>query len=340
MKRIVWTLVLILGLALALAGLRALRGPADPGRTAMVVYGDILDRIAARGKVEAKTTVDLAGKIDGRIQSISVKEGDWIERDQVVITMDDGYARAALSQARAELKDAELNYARFRRLLTSKAVSKAEFDQAAVKRDLARAHLEMAEALLNDMSIATPIAGKAIAKYREAGESVKAGIPILTIADVSAVRVRAEIDEDDVGRLVVGQEASITSDAYPGRVFIGTVIEIGERVGKRSIKLEDPSKITDTKVLEAKIELPEAVKSDLKLGMTVDLKIDVVRRDHVLKIPRRAIRQDENGSYVQVVKGDRGGSRPEIRRVVVGAVDRWDAEVLQGLKEQEKVVIP
>jgi RND family efflux transporter MFP subunit len=305
-----------------------------------VVYGDILDRIAARGKVEAKTTVDLAGKIDGRIRSISAEEGDLIAQDRVVITMDDEYAKAAVSQARAELKDAELNYARIRRLLDSKAVSAAEFDEASVKRDLARAHLEMAEALLSDMYIASPISGKVIAKYREAGESVKAGSPIVTIADVSAVRVRAEIDEDDVGRLALGLEVAITTDAYPGLVFTGKVIEIGERVGKRAIKLEDPSKISDTKVLEAKIELLEPVKLDLKLGMTVDVKIDVVRRDHVLKVPRRVIRQDENGSYVQIVKADGSAVRPEGRRVILGAMDRWDAEVLQGLNEQEKVVIP
>jgi RND family efflux transporter MFP subunit len=340
MKRGIWIAVLILAAGLFVLGVRTMRGPADAGRTVTVVYGDILDRIAARGKVEAKTTVDLAGKMDGRIRSIAVKEGDAAARNQVVITLDDEYAKAAVSQARAELKDAELNYARGRQLLESKAVSKAEFDEAAVKRDLARAHLDMAEALLNDMSIASPITGRVIGKYREAGESVKAGIPILTIADVSAVRVRAEIDEDDVGRLALGQEAAITSDAYPGRIFTGKVIEIGERVGRRSIKLEDPSKISDTKVLEAKIELPETAKSDLKLGMTVDLKIDRVRRDRVLKIPRRAIQQNENGSYVQVVKGDRGEKRTEVRRVVLGAMDRWDAEVLQGLKEKEKVVIP
>ncbi len=373
MKRGIGLAVFVLAAGLIVLGVRMLRGPADAGRTVTVVYGDILDRIASRGKVEAKTTVDLAGKVDGRIRSIAVKEGEGVARDQVVITMDDEYAKAALDQARAELKNAELNYARSRRLLESKAVSKAEFDEAAVKRDLSRAHFEMAESLLKDMYIASPLSGKVIAKYREAGESVKAGMPILTIADVSSIRVRAEIDEDDVGRLVLGQEAAITSDAYPGRVFTGRVIEIGERVGKRAIKLEDPSKITDTKVLEAKIELqniesggpcgfqisnlefeisnaprapaqaraePDACLSPFKLGMTVDVKIDVVRRDHVLKIPRRVIQRDESGSYVKVVKDDRGGSLPEIRRVVPGAVDRWDAEVLQGLKEQEKVVIP
>jgi len=340
MKRGIWIAVFITAAVLIIFGVRALRGPAGPDRTATVVYGNILDRIAARGKVEARTTVDLAGKIDGRIRSITVKEGESVARDQVVITMDDEYARAAVDQATAERKDAELNYRRNRRLLESKALSKAEFDEAAVKRDLARAHLDMAESLLNDMHIATPITGRVIAKYREAGESVKAGIPILTIGDLSSIRVRAEIDEDDLGRLVLGQEASVTSDAYPGRFFTGKVIEIGERVGKRAIRLEDPSKISDTKVLETKIELPDAAKSELKLGMTVEVRIDVVRRDHVLKIPRRAIRQDEKGSFVLVVGGDGNGQMPEVRRVVPGAEDRWDAEVLQGLKEHEKVVIP
>lgn len=143
MKRGIWLAVFVLGAGLIVLGVRMLRGPADAGRTVTVVYGDILDRIASRGKVEAKTTVDLAGKVDGRIRSIAVKEGEGVSRDQVVITMDDEYAKAALDQARAELKNAELNYARSRRLLESKAVSKAEFDEAAVKRDLSRAHFEI-----------------------------------------------------------------------------------------------------------------------------------------------------------------------------------------------------
>lgn len=367
MKRVIGWAVFILAAGLVVAGLWTLRGPSGPGQTARATYGNILDRIASRGRVEAKTTVDLAGKVDGRIRSIAVKEGDEVAKDRTVIVMDDAYAKAAVDQARAELKDAELDYSRSRRLLQSNAASKSQFDSADAKRDLARASLEMAEALLRDMHIASPVSGKVIAKYREAGESVKAGSPILTIADTSAVRVRAEIDEDDVGHLALGQEASITADAYPGRVFTGKVIEIGERVGRRSIKLEDPSKISDTKVLEAKIELrkiesggpcgeegtgssdaprvpaqarakPDACLPPFKLGMTVDVKIDVVRADRVLKIPRRAIRQDENGSYVMVVKDGRG--RPEIRRVVLGAMDRWDAEVLHGLKEGEEVVIP
>jgi RND family efflux transporter MFP subunit len=340
MKRITWTWILILVAGLGGLGLWVARGHRDSDRIATVSYGDILDRIAARGRVEAKTTVDLACKLDGRIRSIAVKEGDEAAKDQILVTMDDEYAKAAVAQGRAELKDAELDYARSRRLLESNAVSTAEFDRAAARRDLSQARLDMAEAQLNDMYIVAPISGRVISRYREPGESVKAGIPILSLSDVSSIRVRAEIDEDDVGHLALGQEASIVSDAYPGRVFIGKVIEIGERVGKRSIKLEDPSKISDAKILETKIELPETTKTDLKLGMTVDVIIDVVQRRHVLVVPRRVIQEDKNGSSVTMAGNGLGGGKTEVREVVLGARDRWDVEVLQGLKENEKVVIP
>jgi RND family efflux transporter MFP subunit len=340
MKRVIWTGILILVAGLAGVGLWVARGPRDAAQIVTVSYGDILDRIAARGRVEAKTTVDLACKLDGRIRSIAVKEGDEVAKGQILVTMDDEYAKAAVAQGRAELKDSELDYARSRRLLESNAVSTAEFDRASARRDLARARLDMAEAQLNDMYIIAPISGRVISKYREPGESVKAGVPILSLSDVSSIRVRAEIDEDDVGRLALGQEASIESDAYPGRVFMGKVIEIGERVGKRSIKLEDPSKISDAKILEAKIELPESAKTDLKLGMTVDVKIDVVQRRHVLVVPRRVIQEDKNGFSVTMAGNEKGGRKAEVRKVVLGARDRWDVEVLQGLKENEKVVIP
>ncbi|HLG21722.1 MAG TPA: efflux RND transporter periplasmic adaptor subunit, partial [Candidatus Manganitrophaceae bacterium] len=315
-------------------GMRSFRTGENSAESALAAYGDIRDQIAARGKVEAKTTVDLSSKIDGRVKLLPVKEGEFVKEGAVVITLDDAYAKASVAQARAELKDAQLKYARAGRLFDTKAVPQAQLEEAESRFDLSKAQLERALALLEDMHIASPISGKVIDKYREVGESVKAGAPILTVADVSAVRVRAEIDEDDIGALALGQEATITSDAYPSRVFHGKVVEIGEEVGKRSIQIEDPSKITDTKVLEAKIDLAE--REAFKLGMTVDIKIDVVRRDHVLKIPRRAIRQDDGGPFVVVLKNN----RREVRRVVLGAVDPWDAEIRSGLLENEKVALP
>ncbi|HET6370909.1 MAG TPA: efflux RND transporter periplasmic adaptor subunit [Nitrospiria bacterium] len=334
MKRSVGIIILILLLAIGLAALWMRGGARDTSETTTVEYGNILKQIAARGRVEAKTTVDLSSKVDGRIEKLGAREGDRVDRGEEIITLEDDYARASIDQAKAELKEADRKYARTQRLFQSKAIPKSQLDEAETNQELARAQLERAQALMNDMHIASPIRGKVIDRYREAGESVKAGVPILTVADLSSIRVKAEIDEDDVGGLALKQIAVITSDAYPGRSFSGKVIEIGDQVGKRTIKLEDPSKISDTKILEAKIEIPQ--DTPFKLGMTVDIKIDLARRDHVLKIERRAIRHDERGDYATVLKD----GRKEIRRVELGAMDRWDAEVVKGLNEGEKVLLP
>lgn len=335
----------------------------NAGRSAGAVTvkpGGILRQISARGTVEARTSVDLASKLDGRIRRLSVAQGDPVRRDRVVVRLDDDYAQAMVDQAQARWRDAELKASRSRRLYASRSISKAEWDSAEIGLDIARADLKRAEALLNDMHIAAPLDGKVIETYREEGESVKAGVPILTVADVSIVRVRAEIDEDDVGMVALGQSAEITADAYPGRIVTGRVVEIGSRVGPRSIDPGDPSKITDTKILEAKIELPndpppdrceekstaspgasEAGRSNgcepfFKLGMTVDVRIELVKREGVLKIPLRTVERDSDGPFVTV---EESGGRKK-RRVVLGASDRWDTEVLEGLDENEKVVIP
>ncbi len=334
MKRSKWSLMILLALVLTMGGVWFLKTPSSPVKTVTVTYGRILDRIAAQGKIEARTTVDLASKLDGRIRTIAVGEGAAVTKNRAVVILEDEYARAHLSLARAEVRDAELKLERRRQLYLSRAISKAEIDEAEIALDLARARRDQAQALLSDTVIATPIPGRVIEKHREEGESVVAGVPIVTIADVSKLRVRAEVDEEDVGSLAVGLLAQITSDAFPGRIFTGRVSEIGERVGKRGIKPEDPSRIMDTKVLEAKIDLEDP--ADFKLGMTVDVMIELARRDRVLIIPRRAIRRDERGDYVQVLSD--GGS--EIRRIVLGVGDRWDAEVLEGLKPNDPVVIP
>jgi RND family efflux transporter MFP subunit len=334
MTRWIGIIFLILLLSIGLAALWKRGGVGETPETATVGYGNILKQIAARGRVEAKTTVDLSSKVDGRIKRLAAREGDRVDRGEEVITLEDDYARASIDQAKAELKEAERKYARTQRLFQSRAIPKSQLEEAETKLDLARARMEQAQSLMNDMHIASPIRGKVIDRYREAGESVKAGVPILTVADLSSIRVRAEIDEDDIGGLALGQTAAITSDAYPGRSFSGKVIEIGDQVGKRMIKLEDPSKISDTKILEAKIEIPQ--DTPFKLGMTVDIKIDLARRDHVLKIPRKAIQHDGRGAYATVVKD----GQKEVRRIVLGAMDRWDAEVVEGLHKGEKVILP
>lgn len=136
------------------------------------------------------------------------------------------------------------------------------------------ATVEYYRSLMEKTVIRAPISGKIIHKYLEEGEIVNTMSevsPLVDIADVERIRINAEVDETDAGKIGVGDPAEITSDTYPGKLFHGEIEEIAGYVGKRAIRPNNPAKNLDMKVIQVKIKLKE--KTPLKLGMTVDVRI-------------------------------------------------------------------
>ncbi len=138
-----------------------------------------------------------------------------------------------------------------------------------VKR--AEATVEYYQRLLEKSTIVAPISGKLIRKYLEEGEMVTSEIPMAAIADVEKIRINAEVDETDIGRVRLGDPAEVTSYAYPGKVFKGRIQEVADYVGTRKVKPNNPAVNLGLKVVQVKVELLE--KTPLKIGMTVDVKI-------------------------------------------------------------------
>jgi len=163
---------------------------------------------------------------------------------------------------------------------------------------------------------------------------VDISMPLMVLGDLQKVIVKAEVDETDVGKLSLGQRAEITADAYPGRVFPGKIYEIGQTVGKRKVRPEDPVKIQDMKVLELKIEITEG-GDELKLGMTVDVRIFVSQKDKVLVIPKGIVPLGAREATVRV----EGPSGSVVRVIRLASRDDENVEILDGLKEGERFVV-
>jgi ABC exporter DevB family membrane fusion protein len=198
----------------------------------------------------------------------------------------------------------------------------------------ARAELEHAWAVMKTTVVESTVNGKVTKKIVEPGEAVDIGLPLMVLGDVSKTIVKAEVDETDVGKLSVEQPVEITVDAFPGRMFRGRVIEIGQAVGKRKVRPDDPVKIQDMKVLETKVEVLEG-GSDLKLGMTVDVKIVGALKERVPVIPRALVPADGGETTLTVL----GESGPESRRVLTGLRDNTHAEVTSGVNIGERVLV-
>lgn len=149
-----------------------------------------------------------------------------------------------------------------------------EEDVALAQADLrlATTQLADAQAKYEKTLIKSPIEGLVLRKHHRAGESVSNSStvpdPILTVGDTSVLRVRVDIDETDVDRVRVGQKAYVTADAFGDQKFWGRVVRIGNQLGPKNVRTDEPTEKVDKKILETLIELDR--HSQLPDGLRVD----------------------------------------------------------------------
>jgi len=149
-----------------------------------------------------------------------------------------------------------------------------EEDQAFAEADLqlAKGQLAEAEARYEKTFIRSPIDGSVLRKHHRSGESVSNSStvpdPILTIGDRKTLRVRVDVDETDVSRVREGQRAYVTADAFGKQKFWGHVVRVGQQLGPKNVRTDEPTEKVDTKILETLVELDPGSK--LPDGLRVD----------------------------------------------------------------------
>jgi HlyD family secretion protein len=137
---------------------------------------------------------------------------------------------------------------------------------------LAQAQFSEAQARYEKTFIRSPIEGNVLRKHHRSGESVSNSStvpdPVLTIGDRKTLRVRVDVDETDVSKVQVGQKAYVTADAFNGRKFWGHVVRVGQQLGPKNVRTDEPTERVDTKILETLVELDPG--SRLPDGLRVD----------------------------------------------------------------------
>ncbi len=202
-----------------------------------------------------------------------------------------------------------------------------EIEVAQAKVTTAQAALADAQAALEAATLVAPFDGTVISTGAEVGDLVYSTTTVVTLADLSNLRVRAFVDETDISQVEIGQEVEITFDAFPGKQFRGQVLEVPLQgtLSQNVMTYEVPMSL----------EGPEDVP--LKTGMTANLKIVVGRRENVLLVPALAVQQGEEGNVVMVQDSPQG---PAMQTPVeVGLSDGLYVEVVRGLNEGDQVVI-
>jgi HlyD family secretion protein len=244
-------------------------------------------RIRAEGRLVAYpgAEVTVGSEVGGRIVRFTVREKDEVLRGTVIAELNDSELRASQAESRARMRevDADIRHidaelARLRPLESTAVVSRQSLDRlrhdresALARRELAAATIRRLDAALAKTRVVAPISGVVTVRHVNEGETVSAGAPIVTVADLSRVRIAAEVDEYDVQRLALGDPATITAEGYD-RSWRGRIEEIPDAVVTRKVNPRDPSRPTDVRVLVAKVRLD--APTTLKLGQRVEVEIE------------------------------------------------------------------
>jgi len=356
--RIIGILVL-LALFIGAGGVAWLRSEKSPKyRTAPVERGEIVATISASGTLNAVITVQVGSQISGRIKNLYADFNSRVEKGQLIARIDPDTFEAKVNQAKADVdnarvtvKDAKIKRDSRAALFQEGGISQEERDSAQASYDSAAARVEAALAALRaaqvdlDRSyIYAPVNGVVIARNVDVGQTVAASLQAPTLfliaEDLTKMQVDTNVDEADISRIQVGQQASFTVDAFPGEMFKGQVVQI------RQAPIVQQNVVTYDVVVTV-------VNPDLKLkpGLTANVKILVDRRADVLKIPNAALRfkpPSPNGEPLSAQEKARGPSQIWILdegrlsgvAVKLGLSDEYFTEVLEGdVTEGQSVVV-
>ncbi|MCX8133238.1 MAG: efflux RND transporter periplasmic adaptor subunit [Roseococcus sp.] len=317
-------------LALFAAGLAAgalwwFRRPL-PVETVAVTRGPAVEAVYATGAVEPLHWARVGPATRGRLTALLVEEGARVTEGQPLARLDDRQARALAEEAEARARFAMEDLARTRALVGRDIATRAALERAERDARAARAAADMAIHRLDDYVVRAPADGVILRRDAEVGEVVDTPAALFWIGEPRPLRVTAEVDEEDIARVVPGQRALLRADAFPGRALEARVAQI------------TPKGDTARKAYRVRLALPE--DTPLLIGMTVEANIVLREESAALLLPPSAvsIAPGQTGAgprrgHVWVVEEGRLARR-EVRIGVQGA---RAFEVLEGLTEGARV---
>ena len=325
--------------------------------TAAVERGDIESTVVAAGILQPVKYVDVGAQTSGKLKSLKVKRGDHVEENQLLAEIDPVLADTALTSARATfdnmtsqravrqaqlvLADAQRtrNEVLFTRLMISAsdrditrasyAVAFADVASLSAQMQQATAAVDTAKANVGYTKITAPMAGEVVSITTLEGQTVNSNQQapnILRIADLSTMTVWAQVSEADIVRVKVGQDVHFT--------VLG---QLRRWNGKIRQILPTPELINNVVFYDVLFDIPNPER-ELNIQMTAQVFIVLAQAKNALLIPAAAVGNASEGAAinVQVLKAD--GS-VEVRAITIGIKSEISAEVTDGLKEKERVVI-
>ena len=301
-----------------------------------VKLGSIQRTLSLTGNILPDAQVTLYSQVPGIVEKIAVDVGDHVKKGQLVALIDTSKYELALEQAKAAYEMAKVNqdnnekdYKRMKELFESNSISQQQMDANEARYKAGEAQLVQAKAVYDlanktygDCHVASTIDGVVAKRFIDSGALLVAAVaPIVTVVDMSKVKISVYINEDDFSFIKLDLDATVSVDAYPNRTFKGKVSQVGSIIDM------------DSRKVDAEITIDNADKA-LRPGMFARVELVVATKGNVPVIQYDYALQDTDGFYVFVLNGDKAKKR----YIKPGIMDGGMMEVTQGLSEGEEIV--
>jgi len=342
--------------------------------TESVIRGNVEKTVVASGSVESVNEVDVGAQASGKITKLYVKLGQEIKKGEMIADIDSttqintlNTQKAALVSYQAQLKakktayDVALSsYNRLSKLYTQKATSldslnsaKSTLDNAKAEMEAIEANIKQAEIEVNTAEtnvgytkITAPMDGTVISVPVSEGQTVNANQTtptIVTIADLSKMKIKPEISEGDITKVKAGQEVSFTILSDSQTVYHSVIDSVdpantttSDSSSTSSSTSSNSSSSTTSAIYYYANVLIDNPDRTLRIGMTTENNIKIANAKDVLLVSNMAIQKRDSKSFVNVLNDK---NQPEQREVETGVQNDFQTEIKSGLNEGEKVIV-
>jgi RND family efflux transporter MFP subunit len=293
-------------------------GRAPEVRAVAPTHGTAVEIVYATGPVEPVRWAKVASLFRARIVELCYCEGKPVARGDMLARLDDRELRAQLLELRAREDFTKRELARATELIGRGVATTQTYERASSDLRQVQALISVLMEKLENYTITAPMDGVVLRWDGEIGEIIEPGQILFRVGVPKPLQVVAEVNEEDIPRVAVGQKVLLRTDAFPAQPLEGTVREI--------TPMGDPV----AKTYRIRVALPE--DTPLQIGMSVEANIVTRERPNALLVPADAV-QD---STVYVIESERAKRRP----VDIGIRGTRAVEVLAGLSEGERVASP
>jgi len=373
-------------------------GSKDEGKeveTSKVIASTIVETVSATGKIQPEIEVKIAPEVSGEIILLNVKEGQVVKKGDLLVKINpDLYTssynrsvsnlsgtKAGLTQSEASFKEAKANYDRNKTLYDKGVISKSDWDKAIASFEVAKANkqnayftVQSASASVNEAkdnlgrtTIYAPADGTISVLNVELGERVlgtqqMAGTELLRVANLNNMEVEVDVNENDIVKIKIGDEANVEVDAYLKKKFKGTVTSISNSASSTLTSDQVTNFKVKVRILKESyqdlLEGKPNTYSPFRPGMTATVDIITNTKPNVLAVPISSVVvksdttavkdfkvEDPNEDKKATPKSERFecvfvkvGDKAKIRIIKTGIQDDTNIEVMSGLKPGDVVI--